>query len=249
MNNTLGIKEGSVSFWIKAGVIDFADGESRTLIQVDPVGGSISVVKDSNNNLVVSFVALNIGRVDVRHDVSKLSNDDKHLIAITWKLSDRLAVYVDGKLAALALLAVNIDTNICYFNVLAPLVIENKVFRAHALGKNIVWDVLRRDETSNSWVYEVKNSVAESLSEHTEFTEVGEKYKFTYTPRDEVKYVVEIKDNKAHVIVNDRSAFSNMRGNSFIGTGIGLMTPKPDAAAIDRLSQHAIQELADLLQN
>ena len=50
---------------------------------------SIFLVKDSDNKLKFFHVILGKGRTDVETDVSKLSYDEDHYIAVTWSVTTR----------------------------------------------------------------------------------------------------------------------------------------------------------------
>jgi len=60
-------------------------------------------VKDSDNKLKFFHVILGKGRTDVEADVSKLSNDQDHFIAVTWSVKDKqIVLYIDGEPVAKA---------------------------------------------------------------------------------------------------------------------------------------------------
>jgi hypothetical protein len=98
-NNQLTIDEGTVTFWIPEKSIKFNDGQSVILANINPLGGSILIVKDDDNKLKVMFVVLGRGRVDIEYDVSELDNQKKHMVAFTWGLKQHeIKLYLDGKL-------------------------------------------------------------------------------------------------------------------------------------------------------
>jgi hypothetical protein len=99
MNKELTIQQGSVSFWIKEKAVNFSDGKITRFFEVNPDGGSILCVKDSDNKLKVLFVVLGKGRVDIEHDVSGLDIEKRHMVVFTWSLESReLKLYLDGKI-------------------------------------------------------------------------------------------------------------------------------------------------------
>lgn len=103
MNNgqTPNIDEGSINFWIKPHQVDFNNGKANPLVQVNPKGGSILIVKDSDNFLKFFHVFIGKGRTDVMCDVSNLSPVEPHMITATWSVStSEIKLYIDGKIRA-----------------------------------------------------------------------------------------------------------------------------------------------------
>ena len=106
-NQEANIKEGTISFWIEAGRIQFNDGVKTSIIEFKPLDGSISLVKDSDNKLRFSHVYLrkgdginddNIECTDVKYDVTSLDPNKRHMIAVTWNLKNgEIIMYIDGK--------------------------------------------------------------------------------------------------------------------------------------------------------
>lgn len=95
----LNILEGTISFWIKENKVDFANNEAVPLFQVNPLGGSIFIVKDSDNKIKLFHVYMGKGRTDIEYDVSALDKSIKHMFAFTWSVKNKeLKLYVDGKL-------------------------------------------------------------------------------------------------------------------------------------------------------
>ena len=102
-NQNLDIKEGTISFWINEGDVQFNDGQTIPLAQVNPSNGSIFVVKDSDNKLKFFHVYLGKGRTDVEYDVTLLNPNQRHMIAVTWSvLNKEIIMYLDGQQVARA---------------------------------------------------------------------------------------------------------------------------------------------------
>jgi hypothetical protein len=95
----LNIFEGTISFLVKENKVDFANNEAVPLFQINPLGGSIFIVKDSDNRIKFFHVYLGKGRTDIEYDVSKLDTSKKHQFVFTWSVKNKeLKLYIDGKL-------------------------------------------------------------------------------------------------------------------------------------------------------
>jgi len=88
-NQKLKIEEGTINFWIKENTVGYSDNKTTPLVSVDPEGGSIFILKDSDNKIKSFFVVLNRGRVDLEFDVSKEDVTKKHMVTFTWSLKDK----------------------------------------------------------------------------------------------------------------------------------------------------------------
>lgn len=96
-NKNLKINEGTLNFWIKENSINFKDNQSVHILEVNPEGGDILCIKDSDGKLKFFFVVLGKGRVDIEFDVSTLDSSKKHMITFTWNLLEKsLNLYIDG---------------------------------------------------------------------------------------------------------------------------------------------------------
>jgi hypothetical protein len=101
ISNNLNIDEGTISFWTPENKLQFNDGKTTPLLSINPEGGNIFILKDDDNKLKVFLVALNKGRVDLEHDISKLDSSNKHMIVVTWSLKTKeLSLYIDGNKAS-----------------------------------------------------------------------------------------------------------------------------------------------------
>ena len=90
------VEEGMISFWIKEHAVTFNDGQTHELVQLDPVGGSISITKDADNRLKCYFIALGKGRAQLEYDVSSLDPKERHSVALGWVADGEIALYLDG---------------------------------------------------------------------------------------------------------------------------------------------------------
>jgi len=97
--NQTNILEGTIEFWIKENKVDYSNSQAIPLFQIDPLGGSILIVKDSDNRIKFFHVFLGKGRTDIEYDVSKLDKTVKHMFAFTWSVKNKeLKLFIDGKL-------------------------------------------------------------------------------------------------------------------------------------------------------
>ena len=97
-NSKLDINEGTISFWVQPGTVAFNDGKTKPLVQLNPAGGSIFMVKDNDNKLKFFHVCIGKGRTDVEYDISSLDLSTKHMFAVTWSLKNaKIVMYIDGK--------------------------------------------------------------------------------------------------------------------------------------------------------
>ena len=97
--NQSNILEGTIEFWIKEKKVDYSNNQAIPLFQINPLGGSILIVKDSDNKIKLFHVFLGKGRTDIECDVSKLDKSVKHMFAFTWSVKNKeLKLYIDGKL-------------------------------------------------------------------------------------------------------------------------------------------------------
>ena len=100
-STNLTIIEGTISFWIKENKIRFTDNQNTPIFSSNPTGGSIFIMKDSDNKLQVSYFVTGKGRVDLEFDVSSINPLKKHLVAFTWSLEKKeLKLFFDGKIVA-----------------------------------------------------------------------------------------------------------------------------------------------------
>jgi len=96
MHKQISIQEGSFSFWIDLSIVNFDDGQFQPLAQINPPGGDIFVVKNTDNAVNVFYVATDIGRVNLTYDGARLDRNKKHQITISWKVGGSLVLFVDG---------------------------------------------------------------------------------------------------------------------------------------------------------
>lgn len=97
MSKELTIKEGTISFWLKEKSINFKDDSVVKLCAIDPVGGSILIIKDSDGMIKAFFVIIGKGRINAVVNASDLDETFAHLITFTWSETE-ICLYIDGDL-------------------------------------------------------------------------------------------------------------------------------------------------------
>lgn len=101
----LTIAQGTITLPVQPGEIKFGDGMRKPLWERKPTGGSLSIVKDADNQL--KFFHTQEGGVDtqIAYDVSDLDPTVEHKIAAAWSVPrGELALYIDGDQVASAMM-------------------------------------------------------------------------------------------------------------------------------------------------
>lgn len=94
----LDIREGTITFWIKKGTINYNDGKATVLLNPSTNEGSISLVKDADNVVKFSHVITGQGSTHLEYDVSSLSSEEAHMFALTWSIKTKeINLYIDGE--------------------------------------------------------------------------------------------------------------------------------------------------------
>lgn len=95
----INIKKGTIEFWIKEDKVDYSGDEPVVLFELNPLGGSILIAKDSDKKIKFLHVFLGKGRTDAEYDVSKLDNGKRHMFVFTWSVKNKkIKIYIDGEL-------------------------------------------------------------------------------------------------------------------------------------------------------
>jgi hypothetical protein len=249
VNSQIDIKEGTVSFWINPNAVDFADSQMHPLAQVNPSGGSIFIIKDIDNKIKISYVVLNVGRIDLEYDVSPLNKSDKHQIALTWKLSDRLLLYIDGRMVAQKVLGVDVESNICFFNVVFPLAVNDKYFRVHAFKERVLVDVLVWNSEEGAWVYEIRNSEVKQQSDNFEFRREQDCYVYQIKTEGAPEYRVEMRENKLNVTRGGQSPLNRIQNNTISGSIVGIHLNNGSVAIGGSLPSPLSENLSEILRD
>ena len=95
----INFKEGTINFWIPKGEIDYGDNKYVLIFNYEDKEGSIRVQKDKDNGLKVYYIYNGQGKCFLNTKVDNLDKNKKHMITITWNLSERkVQLYIDSKL-------------------------------------------------------------------------------------------------------------------------------------------------------
>lgn len=93
----LDVHEGTITFWIKKGTVNYNDGQVVILLNLSTKEGSIFLVKDSDNILRFFHVITGKGRTDLEYNVSNLPSEKAHMFGITWSMGRKeINLYIDG---------------------------------------------------------------------------------------------------------------------------------------------------------
>jgi len=94
-NKKIKIESGTINFWIEKQKIIFNDNKVNPIISINPDGGSIFILKDTDNKLKIFYVVLDKGRIDLEYDVSNLLSNERHMITFTWNIDNKLSLFID----------------------------------------------------------------------------------------------------------------------------------------------------------
>lgn len=96
--NKLDFGEGTLSFWVPEGAIDYDDNKFIYFINHNTNEGYLKIIKDKDNGLKVFYDYFDNGRCNLNTSVAELDNDDKHHVAVTWSLKERMIkLFIDGQ--------------------------------------------------------------------------------------------------------------------------------------------------------
>lgn len=98
MANKINFEEGTLSFWVPEGAIDYDDNKFIYLINYNTNEGYFKVVKDKDNGIKVLYEYFNKGKCNLKASAAELDDNDKHHVAVTWSLSERrVKLFIDGQ--------------------------------------------------------------------------------------------------------------------------------------------------------
>jgi len=94
----LNLKQGTVSFWVRAGKFKWNNNQRTLLFEAYREEGKISIVKDAKNILRAFYKLKGKKRKDVSVRVGDLSNKRDHQVAFAWSQKEnKIILYLDGE--------------------------------------------------------------------------------------------------------------------------------------------------------
>ena len=97
MNKEIDFNQGSLTFWIPKGSINYKGNEFIELVNYKSSEGKIRIVKNKNNGLRVLYHYIDHGECSLEANAEDLDNDDKHMVAVTWSIADmKVKLFIDG---------------------------------------------------------------------------------------------------------------------------------------------------------
>lgn len=97
MENNLNINQWTINFWIKENTIVYNDNKITQIFNLNPVWGSIFMLKDDDNSFKIMYVIIWKWRIDLEYNVSDLDILKPHMITVTWDIDSKLILYIDWK--------------------------------------------------------------------------------------------------------------------------------------------------------
>lgn len=89
--------KGALTFWIPEGTMNYKDNKFINLINYISDEGTLCIVKDKDNGLRVSYNYFDNGACEVKASAEELDNEDKHMVAVTWSISEgKIKIFIDG---------------------------------------------------------------------------------------------------------------------------------------------------------
>ena len=92
----INFETGTLTFWIPSETIDYKDNKFISLVNFASDKGTLNIVKDKENGLRVSYNYFGKGNCEAKALAGELDNGEKHMVAITWSMAERLVkIYID----------------------------------------------------------------------------------------------------------------------------------------------------------
>lgn len=94
----INFEQGSISFRIPAGRIDYNGNTSVQLFSHVSDLGTFTIIKKKDNGIQVNYNYFDKGVCCLEQDASILDNDDEHNILISWSLKEgKIILFIDEK--------------------------------------------------------------------------------------------------------------------------------------------------------
>ncbi len=96
--NSINFNEGTVSFRIPKGSLNYKDNKFFYLINYEGSGGILKIYKDIDNGIKVYYAYKRKGYGSLNTKADELDDEHEHLIDLTWSLNKReIILYIDGE--------------------------------------------------------------------------------------------------------------------------------------------------------
>lgn len=92
-NGQFNAKEGTITFWIDGDGL--VETEETTLVSMNNSSGGISLVVEEGYLRLYHYYN-GKGKNQVEYPIDEFDENDRYYIAITWKVDDKLSLYIDG---------------------------------------------------------------------------------------------------------------------------------------------------------
>lgn len=97
MVNNINFEEGTLSFWVPKGALDYNDNQFKYLVNYNTPEGYLKIIKDKDNRIKVLYNYFNKGNCILEASAGELDNEDKHSVEVTWSLKERnIKLFIDG---------------------------------------------------------------------------------------------------------------------------------------------------------
>ena len=97
-NHSISLKEGTISFWIRAGKFKWNNNQKTTLFEMSRKEGKVLIIKDAKNILKGFYHLKSKEKREVSTIVENLSIKKDHQIVFTWSQKEnKIILYLDGE--------------------------------------------------------------------------------------------------------------------------------------------------------
>ena len=90
--------EGTLSFKIPKGAIDYQGNEFVYLINYTTGENHLRIAKNRNNGIKISYQYDNFGKCQLEANAQDLDNEDEHEVLVTWSIKEGFVkLLIDGQ--------------------------------------------------------------------------------------------------------------------------------------------------------
>lgn len=86
--NNINFNQGTLSFHIPEGVLDYGDNKFVYLINYVSKEGHLKIVKNKNNGIVVDYLYKDFGKCKLEVNADDLDNEQEHRVIVMWSIGD-----------------------------------------------------------------------------------------------------------------------------------------------------------------